>query len=152
MSYSVSLNENGRRVRQLARWLLKAMGASPRTSRVCSVERHTEGCIYDMKGSTEACLSITYNYAQHFRQVLGDEGIWGLDEMASKDAIPILEAAVGVLGVVQSWDYWAATPGNAGYALAVLLAWARVCPEAVFRVGWTVTAAVERPANNCHVC
>ena len=50
------------------------------------------------------------------------------------DAIPLLENAVARLGTLRDEDYWQPTDGNAGAALAVLLGWARLHPDAVFHV------------------
>lgn len=45
-----------------------------------------------------------------------------------------LRIAVNTLGTVRDNDYWKPTPGNAGYALAILLKWAGQYPEARFKV------------------
>jgi len=42
--------------------------------------------------------------------------------------------AVGTLGTEHCGDYWADTLGNAGFALSLLLAWARDHPTAVWEV------------------
>ena len=52
----------------------------------------------------------------------------------AKDTIAALESAVNKLGTKTSSDYWKPTKGNAGYALSILLSWARQYPEAVWDV------------------
>lgn len=91
------------------------------------------GGTYAIGGDTRADLNITYNYSVHYGGV-GEKGLWSLDGMLAKDAIPILECVVQALGTVQDNDYWKSTPGNAGYALNVLLGWAHLRPDAVFCV------------------
>lgn len=97
------------------------------------VARHEEGGTYALGGISEAEINITYNYSKQFREVI-DGGLQRIHDMPARQAVPILEHAVDMLGTVQSPDYWEATPGNAGYALSILLAWARQHPDAVFRV------------------
>ncbi|KKK53646.1 hypothetical protein LCGC14_3092730, partial [marine sediment metagenome] len=57
-----------------------------------------------------------------------------LDGKRASDVTTALEHAVRYLGTARSGDYWAATQGNAGYALNILLGWAKEYPEAVFKV------------------
>jgi alanyl-tRNA synthetase len=57
-----------------------------------------------------------------------------LRDRKAKDTIEGLENAVKVLGLVTSDNYWEATKGNAGYALNVLLSWAKQYPEAEWMV------------------
>lgn len=101
---------------------------------VVEVPKHKHGGVYDVDGSAKAHVSVTYNYSPHFREALGGEGLWDLDRVTGGDAIPRLQAAIVMLGMEQDEDYWAATPGNAGFALAILLAWATLWPKAVFGV------------------
>ncbi len=101
-----------------------------------SVEGHQDGGTYKVGGATEAELNVTYNYGGHFREVgidLNPEG--NLHGRQAKDTIRFLEFAVIRLGTKRTDDYWDATdPGNAGYALSILLKWARQHPEARWRV------------------
>ncbi len=92
---------------------------------------HMEGGTIQLGGCSTASLNVTYNYVGHFR-VLG--GLRTLDGMTASDAIPILEKAVLELGIERDEDYWAAMPGNAGWALNILLTWAKANPVAKFRV------------------
>lgn len=99
------------------------------------VEHFQEGGTQVLGGSTEASLNITYNYGVRFHEAW--EGI-GLEEALNgkqaSETIAALEHAVAYLGTKTTNDYWEAAPGNAGAALALLLAWARQHPEAHFKV------------------
>ncbi len=92
------------------------------------VPEFTEGGTYPIGGTDVADLNVTYNYAKHFdyRQLNG---------MKAEDSVPILQEAVDRLGTEQTNDYWAGTPGNAGYACNILLEWAKLHPSAI----WDVT-------------
>ena len=102
---------------------------------VACVPCHQEGGTFVPGGTERAELNVTYNYSSLYRKHLNeDEGLRWLDGKAARDTLSALEKAVAVLGVVRDADYWKATPGNAGHALAVLLAWGRLHPDAVWRV------------------
>jgi hypothetical protein len=106
------------------------------------VERHAEGGTYAIGGTSEAEVSITYNYGKHIREAWPEDpdpeasNVLGrmLDGKRAGDVIKTLERAVGQLGTDTDDDYWKPTPGNAGHMLNVLLGWARQHPEAVFKV------------------
>ena len=83
------------------------------------------GCLY-------ASLNVTYNYAQHFYRVMGEEGIRTLYGKTGAETIPILEAAIGQLGDDVDPDYWKSTEGNAKRSLCQLLALARMRPDGVW--------------------
>ena len=98
------------------------------------VKRHTHGGTFVLGGTTSADISITYNYAEYFYDMIdADEGIRWLYGRTGNECIPMLHAAVRELGTVQSNDYWDKYPGNAGHVLAILLSWAKLCPDAVFQ-------------------
>lgn len=100
---------------------------------IVEVPRHVEGGTYAVGGIDLADISITYNYAQHFRDHIDREkGLRWLYGKTGAETIPRLQAAVMALGTVRDDDYWADTPGNAGHALSVLLGWARLHPAAVW--------------------
>ena len=103
------------------------------TGRPVKVDRHEEGGTYAVGGITEASLNVTYNYGKYFRRCLDAEnGIRWLYGRKAKDCIEPLQAAVNTLGTDRDTNYWNVTPGNAGYALSILLRWARQWPDAVF--------------------
>lgn len=97
------------------------------------VARHKDGGTYRLGGSGDAELNITYNYSPHYYKWLDPEkGLRWLYGQKAQDCIERLEFAVTALGVERDNDYWKATEGNAGYALSILLSWARQHPGAVF--------------------
>jgi len=105
------------------------------------VAAHEEGGTYVMGGSSEAKLNITYNYADQFSKVNLDfgegrtEGRNGATSVHGKragDLKPQLRYAVRTLGTKRDTNYWNSTPGNAGYALSILLAWAEQHPDGIF--------------------
>lgn len=113
------------------------------------VANHREGGVYALGGMSEAELNVTYNYGEHFWEawpedlderdkkvgggVVGTLGLM-LDGRTAMETSSMLHAAVAELGDNPSGDYWEATPGNAGHALAVLMDWAEHHPHAVWRV------------------
>lgn len=97
------------------------------------VDRREDGGTYALGGSDEACLNITYNYSKFFKATIDDKlGIRWLYGKTGKETEEVLAEAVASLGTKQSKDYWEATPGNAGYALSILLLWAKQHPDAVW--------------------
>jgi len=97
-----------------------------------TVPRHTEGGSYVLGGLPYAELNITYNYAEHYYALFG--GLRTLNGATGGSTIPTLEAAIDKLGVVRDPSYWAGTPGNAGFALSILLSWAHLHPDATWEV------------------
>lgn len=105
------------------------------------VALHQEGSTYVLGGSSEATIGITYNYGALFRDAFPDpepekSNVLGrlLDGKRAGDTIAMLETAVKGLGTTRDRDYWAATPGNAGHVLSILLRWAKQHPDAIFSV------------------
>lgn len=100
---------------------------------VCTVKSHECGGTYQIGYSNEANLSVTYNYSFFFYNFLDkDNGIRWLYGKEAKKCISRLENAIEILGTHRHKDYWAATPGNAGHTLAVILEWAEQHPGAIF--------------------
>ena len=100
---------------------------------VCQVERHSECGNYVVGGTTDTYLNITWNYREYFYEHIDKEqGIRWLYNKKAKDCVPKLEEVVKKLGTKTDNSYWAPTAGNAGYALSILLKWAKENPEAVF--------------------
>lgn len=114
------------------------------------VKKHEDGGTYVMGGTDRAELNITYNYSWFYYKFLSKrKGLRWLYGKTGKQAIPRLKKAVKELGTHQFTrlpegadpltmnhlsyvDYWAPTPGNAGYALNILLKWAKQHPKAIF--------------------
>lgn len=101
--------------------------------KIVNVDKHCEGGIIEVGGSSTADISITYNYYDFFKKSLSPrKGIRWLYGKKAKNTIGRLEKAVKELGVDRDDNYWKATPGNAGHILSVLLKWARQHPEAIW--------------------
>jgi len=84
-------------------------------------------------GTQDAEMSVTFNYSKYYYQTIHPkQGLVYLDGKTGKEAIPILRKAIRQLGTTPHYDYWKATPGNAGNALATLLTWAEQHPNARF--------------------
>ena len=73
------------------------------------------GGTYQVGGTHELWLNITYNYGQFYRQndVFGQEGIRTIYGMTGAESIPVLEKAAAALGNDVADDYWEPTEGNA---------------------------------------
>jgi hypothetical protein len=112
MSYDISLIKDGK---------------------VVTVPSHLEGGTHVLGGTDEAHLNVTYNYNRQFKKHLDEaNGIRWLYDKKAKDTIKRLEKAVEKLGTERYRDYWEATLGNAGYALSILLKWAKQHPGATW--------------------
>ncbi len=98
-----------------------------------TVDAHAEGGTHVMGGTDEAELNVTYNYGVHIHKYLKG-GLKYLHKKKGKSVIKKLEKAVKELGTERSDNYWDSTEGNAGYALNILLGWAKQHPEAKFEV------------------
>ena len=113
MSYWANLTQNGKNV---------------------EVDRHQESGTFVAGGTLEATLNVTYNYSRYYATSLGSEGLLWLDGKRAAETVDKLESAVETLGTKRAHDYWESTEGNAGYALSILLSWARQHPEAVWMI------------------
>ena len=110
------------------------------------VERHSEGgnmvatsvvrvgkrsC--SVYGTTNAEISVTYNYSKFLYDTIDEEqGIRWLYGKNYSECVERLETAIGALGTDRDEDYWAATAGNTGHIISVLLSWAKQNPTATF--------------------
>ena len=90
------------------------------------------GGTYCVGGTRELWLNVTYNYAPHFKRVLGESGIRAIYGMTGAESIPVLEDAASRLADDASDDYWDATEGNAKRALLQLAAMARLRPDGIW--------------------
>lgn len=97
------------------------------------------GGTYQMGGSKELTLNITYNYSKIFHRVIQPKntpseyktGIRSLYGITALEAIPILEVAISNLKDDVDEDYWKATEGNAKRALNNLLTMCKMRPDAI---------------------
>ena len=79
-------------------------------------------------GTSVAWFNITSNYGGHY----ADCGFSVKDDFDGKtvaEVRPLAQRAMHALGVERSGDYWEPTPGNAGAAMADLLAMMELCGE-----------------------
>lgn len=97
------------------------------------VAAHEEGGTYVLGGLPLAEMSVTYNYSAHFKTAIPG-GLRALEGVTGRASETLLVPAVAQLGVKQDADYWAATPGNAGHALSIMLAWALQHPTGVWHI------------------
>lgn len=93
----------------------------------CQVSSHQEGGTICVGGTSDAQISVTYNYSKHFY-------FRKLNHLTGDDSILILQRAIQKLGAERDDDYWASTPGNAGYTCHILLQWAYQHPNGVWSV------------------
>lgn len=97
------------------------------------------GGTYQMGGSTELSLNMTYNYSKFLHQVIQPEftpsedksGIRSLYGLTALEAIPILEVAISNLKDDVDEDYWKPTEGNTKKALNNLLTMCKMRPDAI---------------------
>ncbi len=102
-----------------------------RTQRPVEVPVFMEGGTHPIGGSITAELNITYNYGECYS--LCKFSIRDLYGKTGKDTEEELLRVVSFLGTRQFREnYWVPTPGNAGHACSILLAWAREHPDAVW--------------------
>lgn len=93
---------------------------------------HLRGGTYAVGGTMELALNVTYNYANIFRRVLGDNGIRTIYGMTGAASLPLLRAAADQLGDDVDDDYWKPTEGNAKRALLGLAALAEMRPDGIW--------------------
>jgi hypothetical protein len=86
------------------------------------------GGTYEVGGTREAYLNVTYNYCEFFYRVLGWRGIRSIYGMTAKDSIPVLQEAADKLGQDATDNYWEGTEGNARLALLDLIHLAQMAP------------------------
>lgn len=127
------------------------------------VPRHDAGSIIKisnngLQGQVEGIMDVTSNYSPLYNLALGFDLADFLYGKKAKDTIDVLKLVVKKLGTKQYRrlvdnapplvnqedfanrenyyiiDYWCPTMGNAGYIAAILLDWANLHPEAVWRV------------------
>ncbi len=101
---------------------------NPRTDEPAEVESFESGGTYTIGGSTEADLNVTYNYAKHFNFRKNLHG------KKARKTVKMMQDAVDKLSTERSSDYWEPSEGNAGYAISILLEWAKQFPKFVWRV------------------
>lgn len=91
-----------------------------------------KGGTYQLGGTYQAWLNITYNYSNHFYKIFGERGIRSIYGKSGIDSIPILENAISRLGDDVDENYWKSTEGNAKRSLYGLLTFAKVRPDGIW--------------------
>ena len=97
------------------------------------------GGTYQMGGSTELSLNMTYNYSEILHKVIQPKstpseykaGIRSLYGVTALEATPILEVAISTLKDDVVDDYWQPTEGNVKQALNNLLTMCKMRPDAI---------------------
>ena len=94
------------------------------------------GGTYQLGGSKELWLNITYNYTKFYKRddVFGGHGLETIEGLTGAESIPLLERAIKALGDEVSDNYWDATEGNAKRPLYQLLAMAKMRPDGVWEI------------------
>lgn len=95
-------------------------------------QHQLRGGTYQVGGTTQAWLNITYNYSRIIGRVLPG-GIRGLYGQTAARTMPALAAAIAQLDDDTCDDYWQATEGNVKRALLNLLALAQQAPLGVWQ-------------------
>lgn len=90
------------------------------------------GGTYQLGGTRSAWLNVTYNYADHYYRIFGENGIRTIYGKSGAESIPILEMAICKLGDDVDINYWKSTEGNAKRPLFFLIAMAKMRPDGVW--------------------
>ncbi len=106
----------------------------PVTKKILELPKHhITGGTYQMGGSAEAWLNITYNYSPHYYRLMDKEkGIRVLYGMTGAESIPLLQKTISSLKDDVSDNYWEPTEGNAKRSLCGLLAFAQMRPDGIW--------------------
>jgi hypothetical protein len=91
------------------------------------VQKHKHGSSYCTNGTTEATISVTYNYSKFFRFGM-------LDGCKARNVTKLLENLKEILKDDKTDDYWEATEGNAKVIIEILIQWTKQHPDCFFEV------------------
>jgi hypothetical protein len=94
---------------------------------------HMRGGTYQLGGSRELSLNVTHNYGEHYRRLLGENGIRTIYGLTGAESAPLLREAASMLGDDVDDDYWKPTEGNAKRALLQLVAIAHMRPDGIWK-------------------
>ena len=98
-------------------------------------KHNLRGGTYQIGGTREACLNITYNYGKFYHPLMernGETGLSCLTGATVKEGIKIVSKALTKLEGQPSGNYWDTTEGNAKKALADLLQLFTLCSNKDF--------------------
>lgn len=90
------------------------------------------GGTYQLGGSWNASLNITYNYSPIFYRILGEKGIRVIYGLTGEESMPILKKAIAELSGDTDVNYWKPTEGNAKAALKNLVSLAIIHPKGIW--------------------
>ena len=120
MGWDISLVKDG-----------KVVTVSPHRLGSNTLAEVNNGVLNPIDGNEASCC-ITYNYAECYSIV--NFSLKSINKKKAKDTIEDMSQVVKKLGTKKYRDYWAPTMGNSGYALQILLSWAKEHPEAMWEV------------------
>ena len=101
---------------------------------ILDAPQQMRGGTYQIGGSKELYLNVTYNYGKIIRKVMNGKALDYLDGMTGLESIPLLERAISKLSNEVNSDYWTATEGNVKRALIQLLTLAKMQPYGIWRI------------------
>jgi len=106
----------------------------PVTKRVVQLDdKHSmQGGTYVQGGTREAWLNVTYNYAKHFKKVLGGDGVRSIYGKTGQESIDILTKGIDQLKDDVDTNYWKPTEGNARRSLIQLRLIAELRPDGIW--------------------
>lgn len=93
-----------------------------------------KGGTYCMGGTTEAWLNITYNYANFYYKIFGEEGLRFIRGKMAAETIPLLKSGCDKLKDDVTSNYWDPTEGNAKRALLQLIALGTMRPDGIWDI------------------
>lgn len=101
-------------------------------------EKHyLAGGTYNLEGTKEAWLNVTFNYHNRYQKVFGPEGIKVLIGLTAKEAIDLVGSAISMLADDVDNNYWVSTEGNAKLALRKLdFLLNAVPPDSIVDIGY----------------
>lgn len=92
-----------------------------------------QGATYQLGGSDELSLSVTYNYSELY-YALAKDGIRTIDRMTGLESIPVLTKIIDSLKDNVSDNYYKATEGNAKRAAVQLRTMAQMRPDGIWEI------------------
>ena len=90
------------------------------------------GGMYVVGGTSDAWLNVTYNYSSTLYRVIPD-GIRSIYGKTGEQSIQILENAISQLGDETNDNYWEECDGNVKKMLKILLSFAKLRPDGVWK-------------------
>ena len=96
-----------------------------------------QGGTYQLGGTTELWLNITYNYSKYYYEVYPEKGIREIYGKSGFESVKILEDLISGIESRHdvsdvSNDYWESTAGNAVRPLYQLLTMAKMRPDGIW--------------------